>query len=420
MTLAAALEQIEALPADPLGKVAGAHIDGVPRRDLQTLRVPINALATPLLVIDRSAVTHNIWALQRWCDDRRYALAPHGKTTMAPQLWARQLDAGAWGITVATDAQLRVALEFGVPRVQLADPLLRREAVDAVAAVLAGDPARQVLTWVDSVAAVERLAGKRPRPLQVLLDIGHPGGRTGVRTQAEAVRVFKEIERAPGVELCGSTGYEGAIATGTEPTSSDVVDYVAGLLEIHRTVVVPACSSPAYLSIGGSQHLPEVALGLTGLSPEDGTVLIRAGAYLAHDDGLYRDAHLDSTVDAPQFRPALTLLATVIAVHDDGTAIIDAGRRDAAHDHGLPVPKALWRGAQILERTEHAAPVAAIYDQHAIVRPGTFSAAPQVGDVLSLGISHPCTTFDRWRDVVELDGPPRPDSVAVGLIRTVF
>ena len=47
---------------------------------------------------------------------------------MAPQLWAEQLDAGAWGITVANLAQLAVARAFGVTRVMVANAWSPRSA----------------------------------------------------------------------------------------------------------------------------------------------------------------------------------------------------------------------------------------------------------------------------------------------------
>ena len=67
-------------------------------------------LPLPSAVLKRAAVDHNVAWLQglarRWGID----LAPHGKTTMSPQLFRRQLDAGAWGLTFATVAQMRAGV----------------------------------------------------------------------------------------------------------------------------------------------------------------------------------------------------------------------------------------------------------------------------------------------------------------------
>lgn len=81
-------------------------------------------------------------------------VAPHGKTTMAPQLWQRQLGAGAWGIAEANAAQLIVARHFGVTTLLVANPVLDPIALRRLGHELSSRPIR-VLAWADSVAAVE-------------------------------------------------------------------------------------------------------------------------------------------------------------------------------------------------------------------------------------------------------------------------
>ena len=51
----------------------------------------------PLVVLDAAALEHNLRTMAGWCTAHGVALAPHGKTTMAPQLFQRQLEHGAWG-----------------------------------------------------------------------------------------------------------------------------------------------------------------------------------------------------------------------------------------------------------------------------------------------------------------------------------
>ena len=86
--------------------------------------VPAGDLPLPVLTIRRSAVEHNVAVMARFCAQTSALLAPHGKTTMAPQLFDRQLAAGAWGITAATVQQLQVYRRFGVARVILANQLI--------------------------------------------------------------------------------------------------------------------------------------------------------------------------------------------------------------------------------------------------------------------------------------------------------
>lgn len=412
------LTAIEALPAEPLGKVLGPGFDGVARRDLAASRPGVSALVTPFLTIDASAVDENIASLQQWCDERGYLLAPHGKTTMAPQLWSRQLTAGAWGISVATTAQMQVALAAGVRRVLLANPFGTRAAVERARTALAQDPEREIISWVDSVAAVEALASPAGPELPVLLDVGRPGGRTGVRDRDEAVHVVEAVLTTPGVRLAGTAAYEGAIGGG--PSRGDIVAFTADVLRLHRELVLEHTGTEAYLSIGGSDRLAEVAEGLADLRSSDGRAMLRCGVTITHDDGLYRDHQAQAPASAPRFRAALRLVATVLAVHDEGVALLDVGRRDAGYDNGLPTPLVLWRDGAVIATADSADAVPKMNDQHTFVAAGTFAVRPQVGDRVTLGISHACTTFDKWRDIVEVPGPLTPDSPAIGLIRTYF
>ena len=83
----------------------------------QGWRVLHGDLPLPLAVLKDSALTHNLAWMQRFCDERGISLAPHGKTTLSPELWQRQLDAGAWGISLATLFQVGLGVQHGVQRV---------------------------------------------------------------------------------------------------------------------------------------------------------------------------------------------------------------------------------------------------------------------------------------------------------------
>src|ERR1022692_3083087 len=146
----------------------------------------------PLLVLRDSALRHNALAMADWCAAAGVELAPHGKTTMAPQLIARQLAAGAWGVTAATISQVQVFRAFGMQRVLLANQLTDPAGIRWLAAELAADPDFECYVYVDSPAGVALLdlalrTAAAPRPLGVLVELGFPGGRTGCRTVDDAL-----------------------------------------------------------------------------------------------------------------------------------------------------------------------------------------------------------------------------------------
>ncbi|MBL0804397.1 amino acid deaminase, partial [Streptomyces albidoflavus] len=175
--------RFKGLPPDADGLTVGAL--AAERRSLFT-----GGFTTPVLTLDAASLTHNLALLESYTDRHGLAFAPHGKTSMAPELFARQLAHGAWGITVAVPHQVRVAREFGVRRIFLANELVDAAALTALTADLDADPEFQLLVYVDSVRGIELMDRARTeagalRPLDVVVELAAgEGARTGVRDEA--------------------------------------------------------------------------------------------------------------------------------------------------------------------------------------------------------------------------------------------
>jgi hypothetical protein len=108
----------------------------------------------PVMVLKDSALRHNLDEMAAYCRGNSISLAPHVKTHMAPQLFQMQLDAGAWGLTVANISQARVWRAFGAGRVILANELVEPTSVRWVAEELKRDLSFAFYCLVDSVAGV--------------------------------------------------------------------------------------------------------------------------------------------------------------------------------------------------------------------------------------------------------------------------
>jgi D-serine dehydratase len=165
----------------------------------------------PVAVLKTSALRHNLDWMRAFCERNKVELAPHGKTTMSPQLFGAQLANGAWGITLANAVQVQVAYRFGVRRVLIANQLVARSDVRAVLQLLHDDPDFACYVLADSLAGVARLSeevASHPlaRPLPVLVELGLSGKRAGCRTLDEAMTVARAIEHAPGLLLAGFEG----------------------------------------------------------------------------------------------------------------------------------------------------------------------------------------------------------------------
>lgn len=382
-------------------------------------------LSYPLMTLRESALSHNIAAMADYCRRAGVELAPHGKTMMAPQLAARQLAAGAWGITVATPAQLQVYYRYGVRRLLLANELVDAAGIQWLATTLGADPELEVYCYVDSVEGVRLLekglasADADPeRTLPVLVELGHPGGRTGARSLEAAREVAAEAAAATHLRLAGAAGYEGSVGHHRDPdTLARVADYCRGLralsAELARSGLV---AQRPLLSAGGSAFFDVVVAELTRTLPgeeQPPLVVLRSGAYITHDHGFYagitpagRDRQATATDSGDlTLQPALELWAPVLSRPEPGLALLGAGRRDVSFDEGLPVPLRVRDGAG---NTQPAADmsVTALNDQHAYLQlPPSADLGP--GDLVCLGISHPCTAFDKWRAIPVVDDDDR-------------
>lgn len=402
--------------------------------DLLRTRPPLRDFPTPVVTLSESAVAHNLATMADWCAQAGVALAPHGKTTMSRELWQRQLDAGAWGITVATPWQASVALGWDIPRVLLANALVQPAALRALA-----PDADRLTVWADSPRTVEIMtealtAADPAVPLAVLVELGGAHGRTGARGLEAALAVAAAVAASPVLRLAGVAGYEGALAHDATPESLDRVQrYLEELLALHDAIKAAGLyppDGPVILTAGGSAYFDQVADVLAprrsaGGGGRDVEVLLRSGAYITHDDGFYRSITPlrrggdGRRGDGREFHAAIHGWATVVSRPEPGLVLVDAGKRDLPYDEGLPIPQAIRRFGEPVAVPLEGVVVSALNDQHAFVRVPD-DAAAEVGDVIRFGLSHPCTTFDKWRALAVVDDALADEPRVIGMVETNF
>lgn len=409
--------RFKGLPASAEGLTVGEL--AAERRSLFT-----GGFTTPVLALSAEALEHNLVAMERYSAAHGLAFAPHGKTSMAPQLFERQLAHGAWGITAAVPTHVRVYRAFGIQRIFLANEVVDAAALHWLAAELDADPDFRFIAYVDSVRGVElmdaalREAGAR-RPVEVVVELGGgEGARTGVRTEAECAVVADAVAATETLRLVGVAGYEGEVP---KPDGERVRAWLrrltalaadfdaAGRFEGVDEVVVSA---------GGSAWFDAVADVLAELPTLSRPVLklLRSGAYVSHDDGHYR--HLTPFNRVPEegeLHPAFRLWAQVVSRPEPGQAFLNAGKRDAAYDLDLPAPQLIRSARDGSTRPATGLAITALSDQHAWVTVADGTEL-EVGDWVALGLSHPCTSFDKWQliPVAEADG------TVTDYIRTYF
>lgn len=406
------------LPPDAAGHRVGALADE--RRNLFT-----GGFTTPVMALSAESVEHNLRQLEDFAERHGLLFAPHGKTSMSPQLFARQLAYGAWGVSAAVPHQVRVYRAFGIQRIFLANELVDAAALRWLAGELDADPDFRFICYADSVRGIElmnealRDAGA-DRPVDVVVELAAgEGARTGARTEADCAAVADAVAATDRLRLVGVAGYEGEVPDADSPRVTAWLRRLAALAgafdEAGRFGVD---IGEIVLSAGGSAWFDAVAEVFAELPELSRPVLklLRSGAYVSHDDGQYKNVTPFNRVpEEGALQSAFTLWAQVISRPSPGQAFLNAGKRDAAHDLHLPQAHLVRSARDGSVRPAEGVTVTGLSDQHTWLRTADGTGL-EVGDWVGLSMSHPCTIFDKWQliPMVEQDG------TVSDLIRTFF
>lgn len=365
---------------------------------------------TPIATLRGDHLGHNADVMRAWCAAHDAELWPHAKTTMSPQLITRQTAAAAHGFTAATFAQARLLLDWGVHGVLIANQVVDRHAAAWLATQVAHTD-QALLQYVDSLAGADVLqsaAADAATRFDVLIELGAPHARTGVRSVDEGLALADRLARHPNLRIVGVAGYEGSFGADRSDAALARVDgYLAELAALLDTLAGRGAlhTDRPVFSAGGSMYFDRVQLAARTLHTAHRLVL-RSGCYLLHDTGLFEHATpLPDAPDRPGLRAALSVWGTVHSRPEPTRAYLDIGRRDAGTDQGLPRPLRRWRRADECLESFTDGTVVQLNDQHLHLELPRDSPVA-VGDRIEFGISHPCTTVDKWRviPVVDADG----------------
>ena len=399
----------------------GLGLDELPKLGWNLLK---EDLALPAAVISSEKLDHNLKWMQAFASAYGAKLAPHGKTTMAPRLFQRQMEAGAWGITLATAHQTRVAYEHGIGRVLMANQLVGKQNMATIAQMLE-NAEFEFYCLVDSSENTNQLGTffrEHGLELNVLLELGVEGGRTGVRNREQLDSVLEALSHWPKTLIfCGLEIYEGILND-----ERAIRSYLHRALDTTRELVRDGRfqRGPVILSGAGSSWYDVVADVFGNADVGAATeVILRPGCYLTHDVAAYRSAQeriLGQNPVAqqmqPALEPALQVWAYVQSIPERERAIVGMGKRDAAFDAALPVPALHYRPSWPEPmKPPQGWTLTRIMDQHSFLQIEE-GADIHVGDMIAFDISHPCLTFDKWRFLSIVDASYR----VIDIVETFF
>lgn len=371
-------------------------------------------LMLPSAVVKERELRSNSNWMQEFSNLTGVSLCPHGKTTMCPQLFKIQMEQGAWGLTLANSFQVKVARQYGIQRIFLANQLVGKQNIAIILEELDKDSEFDFYCLVDDISNIDELSkcleDYPSITLQVMIEISPVGGRAGVRELASAVELAEHIKSIDNVQLAGIECYEGVIHGDDAPAL--VEEFLEKVVSIAQSIDKKNLfeGDEIILTGGGTAFYDLVAKVFAPIQLSKPTrTVIRPGCYLSHDAGIYkvlqndiksRDIVADKIPG--NLESAIEVLAYVQSIPEKNLAIINMGKRDVAFDAGLPGARAVYsRKLKELIRL-NSSKLTNINDQHAFMEYND-DYDLQVGDIVIFDVSHPCLTFDKWKHIPLVD-----------------
>jgi len=371
-------------PIDSYGKTLAAFLATKPNLFTANFQFPI-------MVLKESAIKNNIAQMMSFCNSVNAELAPHVKTTMSPQLAQLQMAAGATALTVANFWQGSIFLKYGFKNLIIANEILDAKVIAEIARINKQKQA-EIIFYVDSILALEIIQKHTPMAGEqnLLIEIGTDNGRGGVRELSQVSEIAQRISADSRLNLIGVTGFEGAVPDAARGRRGEkkLVKFCQRIVAAAELAYPYKSDQQFVISAGGSAYFDIVARELNKFN-KPRRLLLRSGGYISHDHKYYEEIYPFALSDR-SFQAAIEVWGQVISKPERDFGVLNLGKRDIGNDLHNPIPIKSYDG----QVKSFSAVIEKLNDQHGYLRAKQeFS----LGQLVGLGISHPCTTFDKWR-----------------------
>ena len=290
--------------------------------ELTPLGLSVQDLDTPALVVDLDALEANIATLQRTVARNGIASRPHAKTHKCPAIARMQLDTGSVGICVAKVSEAQVLFDHGVEQLLMTTsnvtPFkirramhLRKQCDDFIQATDTAENARDLSEAAEAAGIVA----------DVVVDVDPGGHRTGITPGAPALELARLVDRLAGLRLRGLLCYDGGSqhVKGFEARQAQTLERLAAAAETREQMQRAGLSTEIFSGGGtGTYNIDHQTPGFTD---------VQVGSYVFMDAQYIDIGGADDPDVYTDFRPALTILTTVLNAQYEGRATTDAGAK---------------------------------------------------------------------------------------------
>lgn len=344
------------------------------------------ALPSPTALVERGVVERNITGMAERAARLGVALRPHAKTHKSPAIAARQLAAGAVGLTVASLHEAETFAAAGVDDILLAHPPVGAGKLDRLARLAGRVRLRVTVESLDAVTALAEAARRAGTRIGWLWEIDCGARRCGTLPGTPTADAVVAAARATsdasfdGLLAFGGHVYAARSAAELKAAALDERDAVRSTAEL----IEAAGLEVRVRSIGTTPtvHALEEAEGITELRP---------GNYV------FNDATQVALGVVPVAGCALSVLGTVVARPAADRLILDCGSKALAAERMTPLTATFGLVAGRPElRVER------LYEEHAVVTTGA-PVEDRPGDRLRLIPNHACAAVNLHEQLVVVD-----------------
>jgi D-serine deaminase-like pyridoxal phosphate-dependent protein len=255
------------------------------------------------------------------CKKAGCGFRPHAKTHKCPEIARRQVASGASGVCVATVPEAEAMVGAGIRGVLLTSPILESGKITRMIELARKGEVSLALGHARQAEMLSEAARKAGVTVDVLIDLDVGDRRTGVLPGEPAVELARLVSRSKNLRLRGIQAYAGHAShvvgfAQREKASREAM----GRALSTRDLFVKAGLNVAILS-GGSTGTYNIDSGLRGVTE------LQVGSYVFMDVDYRRIGGRNEQAVYSDFRPSLTVLATVVSATHADRVTIDAGTK---------------------------------------------------------------------------------------------
>lgn len=352
-----------------------------------TAALDLETVTTPALLVDGPTLVENVTDMAARAEAASVKLRPHAKTHKSREVARLQHDHGAAGLTVSTLREAECFAAAGLGDLLLAYPPVGDWRLDALSRLAVRADVRIVVDDLETLSLVETACRASGASLGYLWEVDCGVGRCGTAPgPTTAALIARARNEHPGVAFDGLMTFGGHAYA-----AADTAGIVAAAQD-EKDALQETASALASLGI----EARTLSAGTTPTSHQlvdAGPITeIRPGNYVFHD------ASQVTLGVVPEERCALSVLATVVALHDPRQLILDCGSKALAAER--PTPR-LQTFGRVAGHPELA--VERLFEEHAIVTAEEPTDIP-LGARLRVIPNHSCATTNLHARMLVVEG----------------